>query len=260
MILRYTETGFLVILPEDNPHQIVDAMLDTGYSEEFCVSPDFSPEFIARLMDAGFLVMSSRMGDPEDGKDDESDTGSYPPFILLPRLHLSRSALFYHNLHIKKSIKRHLGSYELCFDTDFDRIVNRCLEIHGDDWLTPPLVSAIRHIRHNKHYGVYSASFALYRDGVLVAGEFGVIAGRVYTSYSGYYDESNSGTVQLILTARYLQENDYAFFDLGMPLTYKNDIGAENISPEHFVSIFRAARDTMTSAAVTRSSLKEFLI
>ena len=60
MILHYTETGYLIILPRNNPHRIVDAMLETGYNEEFCVSLDFSPDFIARLMAAGFLVMSAK--------------------------------------------------------------------------------------------------------------------------------------------------------------------------------------------------------
>ena len=236
MFLRYTETGFLVILPQDDPRRIVDAMLETGYNEEFCISLDFSPDFVTRLMEAGFLVMSSRIGGPEGGAD-----SGIPPYVLLPKLHLSRSALFFENLHIKRSIRRHLGCYELRFDSDFDRIVERCLEIHGDDWLTPSLVAAIRSIRREKFNGVYPVSFALYRNGELAAGEFGVKVGRVYTSYSGYYDESNAGTVQMILTARFLQEHGYAFFDLGMPLDYKTDLGAVDISPAEFVKLFRSA-------------------
>jgi Leu/Phe-tRNA-protein transferase len=230
VLLRYTETGYLVILPQDDPHVIVDAMLDTGYNEECCVSFDFYPPFIARLMEAGFLVMSSRIDDLEEG---------VLPFILLSKFHLSRSVLFFDNLHIKKSIKRHIGRYTLRFDADFDRIVDRCIQIHGDDWLTPPLVYAIRQIRKDRHHGVYPASFALYRDDVLVAGEFGVIVGRVYTSYSGYYDESNAGTVLLILATRYLHDNGFSFFDLGMPLDYKTDLGAVDITPEVFVKLFR---------------------
>ncbi|MCL2043569.1 MAG: GNAT family N-acetyltransferase [Treponema sp.] len=239
MILRYTETGYLVILPQDDPHYIVNAMLETGYNEEYCVSLDFSPDFIARLMKAGFLVMSAKL----DGFEEGDSARIFPHYILLPRLHLSRSALFFDNLHIKKSIKPYLGRYELYFDSDFDRIVERCLEIHGDDWLTPPLVDAIKVIRREKLHGVYPASFALYRDGTLVAGEFGVISGRVYTSYSGYYEESNAGTVQLIFATRYLRENDFDFFDLGMPLDYKTDLGALDISPDEFVTIFRAAQE-----------------
>ena len=229
--IRYTDTGFLVILPQDNPHIIVDFMLKTGYSEEFCLSFDFSADFIARLMEAGFLVMSAYFGNPA-----KNESQGY---LLLPKLHLSRSALFFKNLHVKKSIKSSFKKYELRFDSDFDYIVERCLEKHGDDWLTSPLVDAIKKIRQEKYYGVYPVSFALYRDGKLVAGEFGVKYGRVYTSYSGYYDEDNAGTVQLILSARYLQENGFSFFDLGMPMPYKNDLGAVDISPEEFVKLFR---------------------
>jgi Leu/Phe-tRNA-protein transferase len=218
-------------MPHDDPRRIVDAMLQTGYKEEFCVSLDFSPDFIARLMAAGFLVMSIKVDDAADDY-----------YILLPKLHLTRSALFFDRLHIKKSVKRHLNRYELRYDADFDFIVNRCLEIHGDDWLTAPLVAAIRNIRQNRFHEVYPASFALYRNDKLVAGEFGVKVGKVYTSYSGYYDEKNAGTVQLIHTARWLQEHGFAFFDLGMPMEYKTALGAEDINPEVFISLFRAAQ------------------
>jgi len=163
-------------------------------------------------------------------------------YILLPKLHLTRSALFFDNLHIKKSVKRYFDRYELRPDADFDFIVNRCQEIHGKDWLTEPLVAAIRNIRQNRLHGAYPMSFALYRNEKLVAGEFGVKVGRVYTSYSGYYDESNAGTVQLVLTTRWLEEHDFAFFDLGMPLEYKTALGAQDISPEDFVALFRAAQ------------------
>ena len=241
MQLRYTETGFLVILQEDDPHAIVDAMLETGYDKEFCVSFDFDPEFIARLMEAGFLVMSAKFGG-QDGEEETPDPAKESVYLPLPKLHLTRSALFFDNLHVKKSIKRYLNRYELRPDADFDIILDRCLEIHGDDWLTPPLVDAIRDIKRHNFHDVFPTSFALYRDGKLVAGEFGVRVGKVYTSYSGYYDESNSGTVQLVLTTRWLQEQGFAFFDLGMPLVYKNGLGAVDITPDEFVRLFRIAQ------------------
>jgi len=250
MLLRYTETGFLVILPGDDPREAVDAMLATGYSEEFCVSPSFEPGFIAGLMEAGFLVMSARIGGEEGGGEDsetgesQEGGGGEPLFLPLPKLHLSRSALFFDRLRVKKSIRRLLGRYELRPDSDFDLILDRCVETHGDGWLTPPLVGAIRAIRRGgrPRGGAYPMSLALYRGEKLVAGEFGVKAGRVYTSYSGYYSESGSGTAQIILAARYLQEHGFAFLDLGMPLGYKNDLGAVDISPEEFVRLFRLAQ------------------
>ena len=255
MYLRYTSFGWLYISPEDDCNDIVDAMLATGYSEEFCVAKGFDPEFTARLMEAGFLVMSASIGDEDE-----------PYYIMLPKLHIERSVLFFENLHIKKSIRRLLNRYELRADVEFDRIIDRCVEKHDSDWLSPVLVDCIKKIRlaaksstalgraasenADSNGGgehelkpapfAYPASFALYRGEKLAAAEFGVVCGRVYTSYSGFYEENNAGTVQLILTARYLQEHGFLFFDLGMPMEYKTALGADDISPREFVRLFRS--------------------
>jgi Leu/Phe-tRNA-protein transferase len=243
MLLRYTPSGHIFITPEDDCDAIVDFIVATGHDQEFCLAGDFSPDFVARMMESGFLVMSVNLA-----QEDEE-----PYYILLPKLHLVRSALFFENLHIKKSIRRFLNRYELRPDAEFDRILCRCVEKHGIDWLTPPLIDCVRKIRALSSWQtpdalrgslvpkdcVSPASFALYRDEKLVAGEFGIVCGRVYTSYSGFYDEANTGTVQLILTTRYLQEQGFSFFDLGMPMDYKNDLGAVDISPAEFVRLFR---------------------
>jgi Leu/Phe-tRNA-protein transferase len=241
MKIKYTVSGYIFITPSDDCQGIVDAMLETNYDEEYCLAESFETDFIARLMEAGFLVMSMNLS-----KED-------PFYLLLPKLHLVRSVLFYENLHIKKSVHKLLNRFELRADTDFDYIIDRCVEKHGDDWLTPPLVDSIKKIRQNavEKHGVqdslspvpyaYPASFALYRDGKFVAGEFGVVYGKVYTSYSGFYEEDNAGTVQMIKTARYLQDNGFSFFDLGMPLDYKTDLGAVDITPEEFVKLFRGS-------------------
>ncbi|MDR2952700.1 MAG: hypothetical protein LBU82_05605 [Treponema sp.] len=85
MRLRYTPSGHIFISPDDDCHAIVDCMIAIGYMEEFCMAVDFSPEFVARMMEAGFLVMSVNIA-----KEDEE-----PYYILLPKLHLVRSALFF---------------------------------------------------------------------------------------------------------------------------------------------------------------------
>ena len=254
MYLKFGDAGCLVIFPEDDCNAVVDQIIADDYDDEFCFALDFKPEFVARLMEAGFLVMSANIRN----KNEE------PVYILFPKLHLWRSALFFENLHVKKSIRRNLNLYELRPDAEFDYILGRCIEKHGSDWLTPPLVDCIKKIRHGE--GVkrpasfknnfsdpsntvtnsllptsfpYPATFGLYRGSRLVAGDFGVVCGNVYTSYSGYYDEDNAGTTQLILTTRYLQEHGFSFFDLGMPMDYKTMLGAEDINMKRFVELFR---------------------
>ncbi|MDR0589510.1 MAG: GNAT family N-acetyltransferase [Spirochaetaceae bacterium] len=236
--LRFTPTGYVVIFPQDDLDLTIDALLDMDYAKEFCLASDFEPVFIAELMAAGFLVMSTEV--EEEPLDTEGD-GS-PGYLLLPKLHLVRSVLFFEELHVKRSLKPLLSRYELEVDRDFERIMKRCVEIHGDDWLTAPLRENIRLIRRLDNSPVRPVSFGVYRDGKLMAGEFGIIAGKVYTSYSGFYEEDNAGTVQMVLMARYLRAAGFAFLDLGMPLEYKNALGARNIEPRYFVELFRHAR------------------
>jgi len=243
MEMKYTLSGYIFIAPSDDCHEIVDAMLKIDYNEEYCLADVFEPDFIAGLMEAGFLVMSMNLSQND------------PVYILLPKLHRVRSALFYDKLHVKKSVRRLLNRYELKADTDFDYIIDRCVEKHGSAWLTPPLVDGIKKIRQNAVVNhpiretlspvpyAYPASFALYRDGKLAAGEFGVVCGKVYTSYSGFYEEDNAGTAQIIKTARYLQENEFSFLDMGMPLDYKTDLGSVDIGSEEFVKLFRFSNE-----------------
>ncbi|MDR3122524.1 MAG: GNAT family N-acetyltransferase [Treponema sp.] len=237
--IAYTQSGHIFIRPGDDPDTVVDAMLHTDYREEFCLAADFSPSFMARLMDAGFLLMS--MGFSLDSGGNEVFSAPPNHFILLPKLHLTRSVLFWDELHETRTARRESKRYELRYDAEFDRILERCAEVHGEDWLTLPLREGIRQVRA-LGFKARPVSFGLYRAGTLVAGEFGVEAGRVYTSYSGYFEESSAGTAQLLLTGRWLRDRGYAFWDLGMPLDYKDRLGARNISPLEFVALWRKNR------------------
>jgi Leu/Phe-tRNA-protein transferase len=244
---------------------VLDGLITTDYPEEFCLSPSFDPPFIAELMAAGFLVMSAKMekpdgeeaakgpgGDPSDPSDpsdppdprdprDPVREGPLSSYILLPKHHRERSVLFFPDLHAGKTLKRLLPRYELRADAEFDRILDRCAEVHGDDWLTLPLRRAIRAVRELKTPGVRPCSFGLYREGVLRAGEFGVASGGVYTSYSGFYDENSAGTAQMILTGLCLRDRGFAFWDLGMPLAYKAGLGGRTLDRKGFTELFRRA-------------------
>ena len=249
--LRFLPSGHVFMAPFDNCTAAALALEETDYQEDFCLAIDFDPFFIARLMAAGFLVMADILEFDSDDEleNDEPDnaepaqdvlahTKKASQYILLPKHHLIRSCLFFPQLHIKKSIRKLLPLYDIHFDRDFDLIVDKCVETHGDGWLKKPFLDALKEIRAEKDMPAKPVSFALYREDKLVAGEFGIISGRVYTSYSGYYEENNAGTVQMILTAKYLEKNSFDFWDLGMPLDYKLTIGAREISRGEFIKLF----------------------
>jgi Leu/Phe-tRNA-protein transferase len=234
--LRFTQAGYVYLDSDDDCEAAAWALQHYDYDDELCVSREFDHRFISRLCAAGFLVMAEFLGD-------ENGAPALP--VLLPKHHILRSCLFFPDLHIKKSIRSRLCRYELRFTTDaetFDAIVDKCVAIHGADWLIGPLVDALKAMARAAGLPAVPASFGLYREGRLVAGEFGIVAGRVYTSYSGYFEEDDAGTVQMILTARYLKEHGFAFWDLGMPLDYKLTLGAREISRRHFMEAFFASR------------------
>jgi Leu/Phe-tRNA-protein transferase len=226
----------VLLQPGMDYNQVVDTLIQQNYSDEFCIALSFDKQFIQQLMRSGFLIMSFQ---------DKNRS------LLTPKLHLERSVLFFQNLHIPKSVKSRLSQYTLKpFDT-LQPIIKACVEAHGDDWLTPPLQEVLYHLEWKcSPYGKavylprepFCSAFGLYRDSVLVAGEFGIFCGGVYTSYSGFYRESNSGNVQMILTAQYLENIGYAFWDLGMPLEYKERLGAEPLNRRYFINLFRQAR------------------
>ncbi len=93
--VRFVQAGYLYIDQQDELDFIVSIIGSPIYEEEFCVSMDFSPSFIANLMAAGFLVMSAQVSKSENEF----------AIILMPKHHLIRNVLFFDNLHISKSIK-----------------------------------------------------------------------------------------------------------------------------------------------------------
>jgi Leu/Phe-tRNA-protein transferase len=223
---NYLDYGTLLILEKNNPDEAIDLIINTNYPYEFCIGENFNIQFLINLIKSGFYVMSRYYKQIDI-------------YIMEAMHHLSQSVLFFDRLHIKKSVKKLLSKYELKENAEFERIVDKCIETHGDGWLTKPLVDAIKEIYRLNNPDVTFISFGLYRDGKLVAGEFGTKVGRIYSSYSGYHEESNSGTVQMVLTAQHLEKTGYAFWDLGMPIDYKKSFGAKIVNLEDFIVLWR---------------------
>jgi Leu/Phe-tRNA-protein transferase len=223
---KYLDFGALLIFEENNPDEALDIVINTYYPYEFCIGVNFKVPYLINLIKSEFYVMSEYY----QKKD---------MYIMVAMHHLTISVLFFDRLHIKKSIKKHLSKYELRENEDFEKIVDKCIESHDDKWLTKPLVNAIKKIYRLNNPDATFISFGLYSDGKLVAGEFGTKVGRVYSSYSGYHEESNSGTVQMILTAQYLEKTGYAFWNLGMSMDYKKSFGAKVRNLEDFIVLWR---------------------
>ncbi|GAB1482329.1 hypothetical protein MASR2M78_11440 [Treponema sp.] len=234
--LLYDCYGNIVLLPGDDGDSVVDELIRRNYREEFCISPSFESDFVRRLIRSGFLVMSAEM--PRSSSR-----------VLLPKLHLKRAVLTAKSFHVAGSVKRSLKRYTLRVNADFEQILTRCALVHGEDWLTKDLQASFLSLQAEASETEASVSgfspgcFALYHEGKLAAGEFGFFVGSIYTSYSGFYEISGSGSVQMALSGRWLFDKGYTLWDLGMPLEYKTSLGASSLSRSDFIASFRAARE-----------------
>ena len=214
---------------------------------EFCWSCELSPSFVAELCYRGFVPMA------------ELVHGGH--CVLLPKLHAQRCVLRFEQLHVPKKSRKRASAFHLTVDTCFDAVVRGCQTQHGDGcWLHGPLVNIFRALHEEPHAcsgadggsghkatithrEVRFHSFELWRGSMLVAGEIGYSLGQCYTSLSGFFAMASAGTLQCVATARLLQHKGFRFWDLGMELPYKMQLGACCISRREFLSQLSAVRD-----------------
>ena len=76
----------------------------------------------------------------------------------------------------------------------------------------------------------------------LVAGELGYTVGAVYTSLTGYSNESSAGSVQMAALGSALQQAGFTVWDLGMDMDYKRDLGACLVERDDFLQLVHTHR------------------
>ncbi len=215
--------------------------------EEFCFSFDFSPEFIDRLCYCGYLPMATMITSEIE--------------ILLLKLHEKRCILRFKNLHIPKNIKRYCDDLEFSVDSDLTGVIDGIKKKRFYDcWLYPNILSSFYGLHNQDKFRTKIHSIEITHKGRLVAGEVGYSVGAVYTSLSGFYDKNGSGKVQLMALSKFLESREFAFWDLGMAMDYKLDLGAETIEREVFLEMVKKNRDDKKKLSLkTRRDVRELI-
>ena len=184
-------------------------------------SNDWSKEFYVELARAGFISITF----------DTRDT-----LVLLPELQYHYAILDFKNLHISKKVKKLMNesSYEFCIDSRFNEVLEKFSNQHKDNWLKEEYVELLKslHVNNdeNSDFKIISVELVCKKSNELIAGEVGYIIGKTYTSLSGFSSRekqyANYGSLQLVLLAKYLENNDFEFWNLGHPhMEYKHRLG-----------------------------------
>lgn len=80
-----------------------------------------------------------------------------------------------------------------------------------------------------------------------MAGELGTSVGSIYTSLTGFYLESGTGSVQLLVLGHLLQKCNFLLWDLGMFIEYKSSLGAGLLKRDDFLAKYRQLRQVKTA-------------
>lgn len=225
------------------------------YHDDFFLSPHFDPSLVAELMYEGYLPIATRAG----GFPDKTE------HYLLPKLHAERCVLYLPNIHVSRSSRKKSRHYVLKLNKNFDGVVEGCHSQHGIPWLYPVMVQALKSMNTaaGKALKAKVHSIELYkkRDNTesdvskeleLVSGELGyTVNNQIYTSLTGFYTESGSGTIQLLALAGLLKLHDYKLWDLGMEMDYKKKLGAICLPRDEFLKEFTKFRDDTPTNGVS---------
>lgn len=196
--------------------------------ENYYVSDDFSVDFYITQAKAGFISTSIVIENK---------------FYLLPEIQYEYALLDFKNLHIGKKVRNLLNkkNYHFKLDKNLNAFFEKLNLYHKDNWLINRYEEIIYNIFINPTKDFEILIFSLYDENdTLIAAEIGYKIDKSYTSLTGFCNKdkryNNWGKLQMTLTANYLRDKGFLFWNLGHPyMQYKFDLGATLYSREEFL-------------------------
>ncbi|MGB5867556.1 MAG: hypothetical protein WBG69_06770 [Arcobacteraceae bacterium] len=195
-------------------------------------SDDFSLDFYIKLARAGFISVSHTQDNTQ---------------FLLPEMQFEYAVLDFQNLHISKKVQKLLNTphlYSFSINQDLDGVLNGISKSHQDNWISNEYLEMLKKLKKYKeeysNFELLSCELVCKETNRLIAGEVGYKIGSTYTSLSGFTTSekcyNNYGKLQLTLLSKYLESNNYSFWNLGHPyMQYKLDLGAKILSRKEFL-------------------------
>jgi len=198
--------------------------------QEFAFAWTFEPDFVVGACYNGCFPMAVPIGEPY--------------FVFALKLHVKRCLVATKDIHVSKSTKKRSKNYTMSINTCFDEVMKQCHAQHGENWLCERLRRSFKFLaEHRSDYPVKFHSIEVWENGNLIAGELGYSTGSIYTSLTGFYNVNNTGSVQLCALGKLLERSGFEYWDFGMELGYKKDLGSKTIPRAEWISLVQSTRD-----------------
>jgi Leu/Phe-tRNA-protein transferase len=223
---------FYLSKKELNSKEILDNFIYPNKDVNYYISDDFSPEFYIDLAKKGFITVSDFL---DDGNQ-----------YLFPEIQFEYAVLHFDNLHISKKVQKLLKNddeYYFSINKCFDDVLSFINSYHDNSWLRGKYLDLLNDLKNydSDEFELLSVELRSKKDDLLIAGEIGYIISKTYTSLSGFTNKkyNNYGKLQMVLLAKYLEQNSFEFWNMGHPyMQYKLDLGAKILSRKSFLKIW----------------------
>lgn len=254
--------SYLNLLTEAYGGGFVQTEEDLDNLESFLYNPDseyvfgfdFSPEWIDAVCYKGLFPMADCLSNSMD------DMENFPlnEFFLVKH-HKDRAVLKLTEAHFSKKLSKYCDNLEFSIDEDFEGCVKNILETYEKTWLTPLLVDGFRQIHNGAptKYGTKIHSIEVWdkTTNELVAGEIGFRNGNLYSSLSGFRKRNHVGNIQMSALCKFLQEKNLEYWDFGMFIPYKVDLGCKLFSRQDFFALHKELKDKEVDFSCKRRPL-----
>ncbi len=155
-----------------------------------------------------------------------------------------RCVLLPENFHIPRSLRRKLNKpdlFHITFDRAFESVIRHCAAMPRPEqegtWIGPNMIEA--YCRLNR-IGI-AHSVEAWENGTLVAGLYGVAAGRCFCGESMFHTRPYAAKIALVALLRSLWTHDFLLFDCQMSTSHMLGYGAREIPRAVFLALLREA-------------------
>lgn len=159
-----------------------------------------------------------------------------------PRMVLQTSQFKLHR-SLRKTLSRYAAHphFELCFDKDFDQVIEACAqsprEGQNGTWIVPQMVDAYKAL----HQAGFAHSAETWLDGQLVGGLYFVCIGQAVFGESMFSTINDGSKMALAALVNVCQQQGIVAIDCQQKTSHLALMGAQEMAREEFLNLIRPA-------------------
>ncbi|EAI3912128.1 leucyl/phenylalanyl-tRNA--protein transferase [Campylobacter lari] len=183
-------------------------------------SPDDAPVFVSEKLELDFIPHAYSLG--------LFPWTSNPLTWWCPS---PRMVLFPDEIHIQKSIKKALKSYEIRLDYDFALLIKHC-SLRKKTWISQEFIETYTKLFEQK----LVHSVEVYENDEFIGGLYGLIIGKVFFGESMISLKKDASKIALIKLCEILKPYDF-LIDCQVPNEHLKFMGAKEMIKKDFLKI-----------------------